>query len=50
MAMNRGSMRQQITKGPMKKKVGLYKRGKRVSNSPLLCETIIKIFFKLFNN
>ena len=30
MAMNRGSMRQQITKGPMKKKVGLYKRGKRV--------------------
>jgi len=30
MAMNRGSMRQQITKGPMKKKVGLYKKGKRV--------------------
>ena len=30
MAMNRGSMRQQITKGPMKKKVGLYSRGKRV--------------------
>tara|TARA_R100000322_G_scaffold84932_1_gene52887 strand:- start:768 stop:908 length:141 start_codon:yes stop_codon:yes gene_type:complete len=28
--MNRGSMRQQITKGPMKKKVGLYKKGKRV--------------------
>jgi|TARA_R100001079_G_C4407148_1_gene133955 citrate lyase alpha subunit len=30
MAMNRGSMRQQITKGPMKKKVGLYSKGKRV--------------------
>ena len=30
MAMNRGSMRQQITKGPMKKKVGLYNKGKRV--------------------
>ena len=30
MAMNRGSMRQQISKGPMKKKVGLYKKGKRV--------------------
>ena len=30
MSMNRGSMRQQITKGPMKKKVGLYSRGKRV--------------------
>ena len=29
MAMNRGSMRQQITKGPMKKKVGLYSKGKR---------------------
>ena len=30
MAMNRGSMRKQITKGPMKKKVGLYSKGKRV--------------------
>ena len=30
MVMSRGSMRQQITKGPMKKKVGLYKTGKRV--------------------
>ena len=30
MAMNRGSMRQQITKGPMKKKVGLYSKGKRI--------------------
>jgi len=30
MAMNRGSMRQQITKGPMKKKVALYSKGKRV--------------------
>ena len=30
MAMNRGSMKQQITKGPMKKKVGLYSKGKRV--------------------
>ena len=30
MAMNRGSMRQQITKGPMKKKVGLYSKGKSV--------------------
>ena len=30
MAMNRGSMRQQITKGPMKKKVGLYSKGKKV--------------------
>ena len=28
--MNRGSMRQQITKGPQKKKVGLYRKGKRV--------------------
>ena len=30
MAMNRGSMSKQITKGPMKKKVGLYSKGKRV--------------------
>tara|TARA_R100000700_G_C3096201_1_gene95300 strand:+ start:463 stop:606 length:144 start_codon:yes stop_codon:yes gene_type:complete len=30
MAMNRGSMRKQITKGPMKKKVGLYNKGKKV--------------------
>ena len=30
MAMNRGSMRKQITKGTMKKKVGLYSKGKRV--------------------
>ena len=30
MAMNRGSMRQQITKGPQKKKVGLYNKGKTV--------------------
>ena len=28
--MNRGSMRQQITKGPQKKKVGLYSKGRRV--------------------
>ena len=28
--MNRGSMRQQISKGPQKKKVGLYNKGKRV--------------------
>jgi len=30
MAISRSQMRQQISKGPQKKKVGLYRKGKRV--------------------